>query len=86
MNLKKKWNRNKNMNFKNFIKYKPFISSDLISCDAYDRKAAKHGWDNCKAQILLLLEQNKELESISYSGRKLYKINGSIIDKIKKEI
>ena len=41
------------------------------------------GWMECKAEILKLLEQNQELESISHNGRKIYKIYGTVIDKIK---
>lgn len=44
-------------------------------------------WEACKREILEILEQNKELEAISYSGEKrVYRIYGTVIDKIKKEI
>ena len=46
----------------------------------------KKTWNDCKNSILDLIEQNKELESISYSGKECYKIYGTVIDKIKKEI
>jgi hypothetical protein len=39
---------------------------------------------NCyKEKILSFLLENRELEAISYSGKKVYKIYGSVIDKIK---
>lgn len=42
------------------------------------------GWVECKEEILKLLEQNTELESISYNGKKVYKIYGNVIEKIMK--
>ena len=48
--------------------------------------AAEEGWKACKRNIIKLLESHKELESISHNGKKIYKIYGVVIDKIKKEI
>lgn len=47
---------------------------------------SRKSWNTCKNQILKLLEQNKELESISHNGKKVYKIYGTVIEKIKNEI
>jgi hypothetical protein len=43
-------------------------------------------WNTCKLEILKTLEQNTELEAISQNGKKVYKIYGTVIDKIKNEI
>lgn len=47
---------------------------------------ARDGWLACKREIIKLLEQNKELEFVSYSGKKVYRIYDSVVEKIKKEI
>jgi hypothetical protein len=62
----------------------PYIS-DYDSIYVQER-CALFGWNAAKAEILKLLEENKELESISQKGKKVYKIYGSVIDKIKNEI
>jgi hypothetical protein len=46
----------------------------------------RDSWSSCRREILRMLEQNKELESISHNGKKVFKIYGTVIEKIKKEI
>ena len=46
-------------------------------------KIAKIGWLAAKHEILSILKDNKELESISHNGKKVYKIYGTVIEKIK---
>lgn len=42
------------------------------------------GFNHCKEAVLKLLEENKELEAVSFDGKKVYKIYGNVIEKIKK--
>lgn len=68
-----------------------YISNGLLSKPNYTIDALKSQVDDGinkfleeqKNEILNILEQNKELESISYEGKKVYKIYGNVIEKIK---
>jgi hypothetical protein len=48
------------------------------------RDGFSDGQDAMKFKILKLLKENRELESISQNGKKVYKIYGTVIDEIKK--
>ena len=45
---------------------------------------ARDAWFACKNEVIKLLEEDLELDSISYNGKKVYKIYGTVIDKIRK--
>ena len=67
------------MNFKQWL--------DWYNKEPFDYPPnARDGWFACKREIIKLLEENKELESVSYEGKKVYKIYGKVINKIKEEI
>ena len=47
-------------------------------------EAWKEGFDECKVKVLEIINSNKELESVSYSGKHIYKIYGNVVEKIEK--
>lgn len=69
------------MNFKEFWyqdeQFEVFRTTEDYCCGA---------WDACKNEIIKLLEENKELEAVSQNGKKVYKIYGNVIEKIRKNI
>ena len=74
------------MNFKQWLKqqngcHQSLYGNDILKRDEWIMEEA---WLACQEQILKLLEQNTELESISHNGKKVYKIYGNVIDKIRK--
>jgi (p)ppGpp synthase/HD superfamily hydrolase len=66
---------------KNNLKTDDLRMDDLIR---QSRRDYNNGFNTCKKEVLRVLEENKELESVSYRGKKVYKIYGTIIKKIKK--
>ena len=71
------------MNFEEwYIKYR---QSQGMNCKL-EMSDVKNSWESCKQEIIKLLEQNKELEAISYDGKKVYKIYGNAIEKINESI
>jgi (p)ppGpp synthase/HD superfamily hydrolase len=66
---------------KNNLKTDDLRMDDLIR---QSRRDYNNGFNACKKEVLRVLEENKELESVSYRGKKVYKIYGTIIKKIKK--
>ena len=77
MNFQEFWKEN------DIWKHDPYISDDMVGIE---EKCSEYGWNSCKNEILELLEKNKELEFISHNGKKVYRIYGAVIDKIKKQI
>lgn len=65
------------------IKFNEYCARLGVVLDGRKQISYPVGWMECKVEILKLLEQNQELESISQNGRKVYKIYGTVIEKIK---
>ncbi len=73
------------MNFKQHWKSYEHLENKVNGNIIYDMSAAS--WDMCKKEILSILKCNIDLESeflSHYSGKKVYKIYGSVIDEIEK--